>query len=443
MSLVGAYSRGLLRGDQLRSPLRERTSLRVVGAALVCSVALPAWAGAGDHVRVGDATITPSVAVNLEQTNNAYHSDTTPASGTRLRIAPGVLVASEGSRVDLSIAGTYDARKYLQSALANLNRFNDFNLGGTVRALKTGVIGLSFEENMGLRNQITDAEFSARPFQTQYTNQMGATVAIRPGSALEVGVGGFWNYQDVNVAAGAQASGVRDFNTANVFGPKAAVEWRFFPRTSMLVNASYESYRWGDNVIASTDPTIEDVVKPDSDHLKVTGGIRGRVTEKVTVVLAGGYGSATYDDATVGGAADAAAVDSGAGADIVGANRFIVDAQFRYEPSNDDKLVLGFERNFRDVFFSNFVSFNQVYVRGSTRFGPRVGVSGDVGLRVEGFRGQMERNDVFVQGSGDLSYYLKDWSALTAGASWMQRISDNPLVDYGELSFRVGSQFVY
>jgi hypothetical protein len=402
-----------------------------------------AVANPGDHIRVGEAVVTPSIGAAVEHTTNAFHSDTDPQAGTRFRISPGIAVTSEGPDLDLSLQGAYDVRKYFQPELSNLDRFNDFNVTSSVRALKTGLIGLTGSESVGLRNYPADAEFSSRPFQTEFRNQLGGAVLVRPGSAFEARVGGFWNFQDVQIAAGAQASGLRRLNRANAIGPRGGLEWRFFPRTALVVDASYEMNRWAENVLDAVDAVSGELAIPNSAHLKVSTGLRGRVTEKISTVLLLGYGSGVYDDATVGGAADAPLTATGAGADVMGAQRLLVDAQVRFQPSNDDRVILGYERGFRDVFFTNFVAYNQVYLRGNSRFTPRVGASADVALRAEGYRGQVSRDDLYVQANADVSYFLRDWAAINGGALWVQRISDASGVNYGDLNVRVGAQFTY
>jgi len=403
-----------------------------------------AWAGPGDHIRVGEATITPRISVGFEHSTNVYHSDDNVVGGTNLHVAPGLDVGVDGPDLKFQLSGDYELRKYFQPSVTSLDRYNDFQVGASLEALRRGPIGFGLSDSLGLRNSPADIPSSDEPFQTQFRNQLDGAVHIRPGSALQIRVGGRWAFDDIQVASGITSE--RGFNRKHSGGPTLGVDWAFFPRTALLLESSYEFHRWGENVISTVESEASDglgdeLAKPNSDHFRISLGMQGRITEKIVVVLGAGYGFANYDETSVNGGESADT--EGFAADVRGAEHLLLDASFRYDFSPTDQFVLGYEKDFNDVFFSNYASYHRVFTRVNKRFGKRFGTAGELAIRYEDYAGEIERQDLFFEADASFSVYINDWADVSIGGNFDRRGSSDADVLYNDFTAYLRSNFVY
>ncbi len=418
--------------------------VRALVFGLGCVWTASAYAGPGDHIRVGEATITPSISLGIEHSTNVYHADSDVVGGTDFRLAPGLQIGVDGPDLRFSLSGEYELRKYFQPSLTSLDRFSDFQIGTSLEALRRGPIGFGIADSIGLRNSPTDIPSSDAPFQTQFRNQLDGSVNIRPGSALQIRLGGRWAFDDIQVASGITSS--RAFNRKHSGGPTLAVEWNFFPRTAVLLDGSYEFHRWGENVIdtvdsATSDSLGDELAKPDSDHFRISLGMQGRVTQKIVVVLRAGYGFANYDEASVDGGESAST--EGYAEDLRGAEHLLLNASFRYDFSERDQFVLGYEKDFNDVFFSNYAAYHRVFSRVNKRISKRFGTAGELGVRYEDYAGEIARQDLFLEAEASFSTYINDWADISLGAAFDRRGSSDPDVLYNDLNVYLRSNFVY
>lgn len=423
-----------------------RARRRMAGWLMVTlTLGLPALASAqpGEHIRAGEAIITPKISLGLEHSTNVYHSEEAVQGGTNLRFAPGLEIGASGPDVEFAFSGEYELRKFFQSELTNLDRFNDFQVGADLLVLKDAPLGFTINELVGLRNYPAESEFAQRPFETQFRQHLNGAANIRPSGSIEMHLGGMWAFDDFQVVSGGTAGGERSFNRKNTFGPIFGAEWKFFPRTAIVVEGGYEMVRWDQNLIEgiASDEVTDfggDLAIPDANNLRLLAGLEGRVTERVIVRLMAGYGSASYLEDTV-----PQDVVEGFATDLTGLQRLLVDTQFRYETSEDNRFIVGYQKNFRDVFFTNFAAYNYAYGRLESRFNPRFGFNGEFGGRFEEYEGEVQRNDIYLVGRGDVAYFLQDWANISAGVWWTQRASNDSQVEYDDVNIHLLTNIVY
>src|SRR5688572_4395663 len=107
-------------------------AIRAVSVVLAAGLAVPslALAAPGDHVRAGDATITPKIAFGMEYSNNVYHEK--PGSdldgAANLRVAPGLEAHVAGEELSVRMFGEVELRKYLDPEIRGMDRYNDFQV---------------------------------------------------------------------------------------------------------------------------------------------------------------------------------------------------------------------------------------------------------------------------------------------------------------------------
>lgn len=396
-----------------------------------------ASADPGEHIRAGDATFAPKLTVAIEHSTNAYKSEVVAPGGgaTNMRLAPGLDARLNRDDIDFSLQSEYSLRKYFAAADTNLDRYTDFSIGADVDALKQSVIGLRAHEAVGLLNNPMDTGWSDHPFLTQFRNQSTGAIAIRPGPAFELSLGGSYTMDDYQVPAGETGVGnSRHYDTRHTFGPTAGLAWKFFPRTAVAVDFSYQHAYFMDTVVIEGGGAP--IPLPDHNMLRLSGGLRGRVTDKLIVTLMGGYGKAVFNTASVADLTTAAA-------NVTGAQHVLVDTSFRYEVTNDSRVVVGFQKDFRDSFFTNYVAYSKGYAIADLKFTERVGVSGEFDVAGEEFRGNTDRNDLVFMAKGDGTYYMRDWASIVLGAAWQERSSQADNVEYDDVNVHLQANFVY
>lgn len=428
--------------------------LVLIGAMLLPGLS---FARPGEHVRTpGGTVITPDVDVGLEFASNVQRAEADSESGVAVRVSPGLKVEADGSEYSVDLGGEYRLTKYLQKKYYAYDRFADFDLRGGLSVRPDRAVGFKIGEYLGYSNYPVDTG-SVTPFISMFTSKLSPSLMLRPGPAMEFGVGFDWNFDDYSSAEGAQydATGSigRRLNTRNTFGPELGLTWSFFPRTAIVLGAEYRFNQWVDNWVLSTPgdgmSTVGNhLAMPDSRELRITGGIRGRFTNRIVLSVEGGYGRGTYLEKTVEeDAADEGGLEGDAdfSQDVMGLDRLVLSARLRYELGQDTALTLGYERDFADSWFTNYVAYNRVYATAGARFSPRLGANASLSVRPEKYVGEVTRNDLALRAGGDVSYYLQDWAAVTLTGYWTERasMSGQSDVEYDDVRVMLKSTFTY
>ncbi|HRE03841.1 MAG TPA: hypothetical protein PLV68_21270, partial [Ilumatobacteraceae bacterium] len=65
-----------------------------------------------------------------------------------------------------------------------------------------------------------------------------------------------------------------------------------------------------------------------------------------------------------------------------------------YEPAEAQKILLGFRRDFQDVYFTNYVNYDRVSLGYDAIFARKVGLGLSSAYRYERYKGEVSRNDL-------------------------------------------------
>lgn len=427
-------------------PLCSRRVAAAACAALVaCAVAGVAQADPGDHIRAGEAVITPSLDIGLEYTSNAYRAERDPVGGANLALVPRLEIQAEGPDVAFTLDGNYQLRKYFAERLTNLDRYSDFGIGGKLELLKQNTLGFELDDDVSLRNRATDRPGADVAYYTQFRNQLQGAAVIRPGPVLSFDLGGSWVYSDFFVADFTD-QGIRPFNFRHSYGPTLDGEWTFLPRTDLVISGGYTWNRWAQNWVPTNNADSElgaFLGLPDSETWRATAGLRGRLTEKLVLVATAGYGQAVYDEQSV--------VDEGGGGDsldaiatdLSGIRGLLITTQVAWEMAPGERIAVGYKRDFRDAWFTNFVTYDEVYTNVDLRFGTRLGTRLGGMLRFEDYDGEVDRNDLYARAEGAVFLELQDWARLSVGSRYGQRLSTGAQVQFQEVELMAGARFTY
>lgn len=386
-------------------------ALWVAGATVQVAHAEP-----GEHIQAGSATITPELDLGVEFRTNVRRDETEETPGANVRVAPGVTVDLSTPQTDFSLGGEYELRKYFGD-LSRYDRFNDFRVDADLNAGKQQALGLKLGNHAVLRN-LDVANSSQDPFNTQLRNSLNGLVVARPGPVLDIGVGGLWTLDDYRLPGNDGSA--RKYNTRNAVGPQWEVQWRFFPRTAVVLEGSYQLNRWAENSVAGVN-------LPNSNFFRLLAGMRGRLTERVVLIAMLGYGSGKYtDDNSVAGLA-----------------KLLAQAQLKYTLSPGRVIEVGYIKDFEDSYFTNYLTYNRVFARFDGRIGSRAGLLVGASLIPESYTGDVTRNDLRIRGEADFRYHIQDWASITSGVWYNQRASDDSGVEYKDVNIHVLGTFTY
>lgn len=446
--------------------IRSMTTTAIVGLAVSSLPGAVAWAGPGDHIRAGNAEIVPSVELRTVRRSNVYLTEGATTdndgatvgaeeqSGTALRIHPSLTIGLDGDDTTLDFSFDYNAVKYLEEEHRNLDRYKDVELGVGFRTLNNSAVGFKAHERFHISGREMEAQYATDAYINHIMNHTGGRISIRPGSSLELDVGGNYSYDKYDVSAGAGNAGSPGLNSRVGYGPAVDLKWRFFPKTAIVGTYTRSWFTWENNLVDTrgdglTESEFGDSLGiPNGDEWKATLGLRGRFTEKLVLGLIAGYGQMNYDESSVSGQdSEGSAEEQGFDRDLEGfPEGLIAIVELGYHPLESQSVTMGYRKAFQDVYFTNFVDFHNVFLRYEGMFGDRVGAKFNAGYRYEQYLGEVTRDDHVINLKGDLAYRVTKFLDLTAGLGWKQRGSadgDHPDIEYDDTIISLGMTATY
>lgn len=422
----------------------------------------PAWAEAGDHVHLGQAELIPSVQLATEYQTNPYLEEGTATDpldpGLSLKLRPNLQLNYSTNDLKLAAGAGWGMRQYLTPGLSGLNYYSDFDTLFNMNALPESNVGFKLTEDLRNRARASDVGNEEKLAEAdvigateanlkRLTNQTLAMIAWHPGGALTLDVGGHFLLERYTFPYESVPDGQPLANQKLGYGPDLELQWRFFPKTAMVLTGQLEKFDWTPNVRVSGADGSK--VTGKADGLSVQGllGVRGRVTDKISVNVMGGYGHIRYDEDSVAGQEGAGSLDLTAlGTDLTGLDGLIVVGEGSYTPTQDHAFTLGARKEFADSYFTNYLDYLNLYGRYQGKYFDRLGVVGEVAFRMEDYVGVTNREDNYLRARLDFAFRTTTFLDLGLGAIYSGRTNTdgtNPDVDYKNLLLVFGATFTY
>jgi hypothetical protein len=203
------------------------------------------------------------------------------------------------------------------------------------------------------------------------------------------------------------------------------VSWRWLPKTALFVNVhqGYISYFHSDEGKANSLP------------LRATVGLRGLITNKLSLMIAVGYGNGFYqtadpDPANMEGARPVAG-PTGFRGDI------LVSAEATYRPTLETAVTLGYSHDFQNAILGDFYYLDSVYLNFSQAIAGRLGFGFSARYESRSFQdipiGDMmfvNEHDNYWQVGANLDYRIR--GSLYAGVAYTLQKNDSPYVQPSE-----------
>lgn len=322
---------------------------------LAAQAVLPtsAFGDGGDGVQSEEGwKLVPSLKLSGRYNSNIYRAAGNETAGLVvdapiLGINPAVAISSPRERdflLDLDAGIQWD--QYFDTAGiagVDVSRQSGLSVSGKLGAHinPEGSLSLRLEEVFSRRNE-PGYSGSKQPYNW-INNAVGAVVGIRPSAGvLGIDLGYRWRLFDFDNKT------LSDLNRfEHDFDLKIA--WDFLPKTALLLDGNFRMVRWDHPQQAAVrdDLTLPVLHHYNHNPLRVQAGLDGLLTERLALRLLAGYGMSMHDEGeSFGGVIGSASVSYAFGR---------LDLQ--------NKLSLGYQRDFRTAAVGNFYGLHQVFGR--------------------------------------------------------------------------------
>lgn len=301
-----------------------------------------AQAAPGDGLRAGNLRLSPGLRLGTAFDSNVYYL----ANDESAR-QPGAPTALIEPRLQLSTIDPVDVQWSFDGAVGWTHYLSDdrnlvgqsglaTNLAGAVVINPEGLVSLRIGESFVRTNETPDDVSDVA--LNRIVNRAGLRLGLHPtGRVLESYLSYDFMLMRHNIFPDVDRNGHELLWRAS---------WKFLPRTALLAQADWRMIGYNEALRRPSRGTAtEQNVFPnvDSAPLRLYGGLSGLITNRLGLRLLGGYGIGFYDD----------------GEDFSGLVTQL-EGSYAFGPSGrDQKLRLGYERNFQDSIISNFSAFHR------------------------------------------------------------------------------------
>jgi len=334
-------------------------------AALLAVASAPAFAAPGNGIRLGgsEGRLHPFIELEGRYDSNVYTSaDGSEVGDVIIHVRPGLTLSVPGEMTAVDASASLDWAKYLGTTAADgydtakLDKlYASADLGISVN--KKGTVGLEVSDTFRRSDQPQALSFGKAVISN--FNALGVQVPFRPGGgAMTVSLLGGWSVESYEnpltvdctaypASSGCDVSGLG----YNDLSGGAGLAWKFLPRTSALIDVTYNKRIPNDVAKSLTgEPSI----------LRIPAGLTGLITPHVSATVKAGYG-------TTGG--DTGSYDS--------LGTFLATVEGEWMPTETSSVKLGY---FRDL----MVDPGAIYTTDTVALTGRQLVAGRIALGLTG-----------------------------------------------------------
>jgi len=415
-------------------------------------------AHADDHIGGDYLQFAPSISIGTEYRTNLYLQEglldvqgggvtgQPLTSGTAILINPDLKLRYKNGGIKTVLGINYRAKKYISSDqvdLSGLDRFKDLQALGDVELFPIKQFGLAVQNSFISSGRETSADDTGSAYIQSLTNNLQGGFLLRPGSALELSGGASFGIVDITDAQSAKDGPADTLNNKQSFGWYAQAQWKFLPRTSLFADVAGENFDWQYNVVFNESTCAQsftgdcEIVSgiPNGSTTRAKVGISGRFSDRLLMKLAVNYGLADYntdslsEDVSLGGAL--ASVVESADSNVEGLKGLGISSSLTYMFSDTHSLLMAYEKDFMDVFFTNFSVYNQFRFEHSINIMNRVNWKSNFRFRLDSYEGVVTRDDQRISLNTGVEIRLMKQMNLSLGGGFSELASpDNFDVEY-------------
>lgn len=324
----------------------------------VLPVSQTAVAEPGDGLKSSDGgwTLTPSLTISGGYDSNVFRSgegeDNPDVDAPVVFVEPSLSISNPGARnFLLDFDASLQWEQYFGSdqsyavgdgtAIVNPTEQSGFSANADVVGTLNpeGGVSLTLDESITRINE--PSNFAGNNTYNWILNRAGATLGVHPGArVLDVALGYHWWLY-------AFETGNLQHLDRNEHRFDLNAQWRFLPKTALLVEADYGIIDWVDsaNPGSRDDRNFTTLANYGATPLRVQGGLNGLLTQRVALRFLGGYGWSMHDQ----GPSFSGVIGTAALAYTFG----------RLDLKNS--LELGYTRMFRNATLGNYYDGHRVF----------------------------------------------------------------------------------
>lgn len=322
----------------------QRAILNCVACALSACVAVGASAQA-NGIDLGEFRLHASLQLDTGYDTNVYYQDTDedPTSSLRLNIAPGLSIETENPRnVDLEGALTTTWEQYLLDSSAPTDQSGlDVAAELGVRFNANGLVSVRPSDELRRTNDAA-ADEAGEPLRLTQ-NRAELEIGFHPGGANRTDRLGFsgalfarhqlWRYD-------FQSSSDR-----NSIGGGGRALYNFLPKTAVFLEAAIDRITHVEAETIVLQDSGTGIPNSDSTPYRVSTGLTGLLARQFGLLARIGYGDANYDEGPSTGA-------------------LLAQVELSLYPNSMSEVFAGYQRDFNDAIYGNFLTYHRVYVGG-------------------------------------------------------------------------------
>lgn len=360
---------------------------KILGTMFVLTaIASSAVAEPGDGISAGNLTLHPGIRLVGGFDSNVFflsRDEQELRSSPSVKVTPFLEINTDEPDVfNLSLDASVGWLQYLtpddEIIQSHSGLESDVNL--IIGINEKGAFSLTLEDEFERTNEPPD---TVSTFAFDRTlNRAGITLGLHPsGRVFQHYLSYDWtvNFHDQLEEIDRH---IHDFTLRNY--------WKFLPRTAFVLTGDLGFVRYDEATRNRGDRTFPNV---DSMPLRITGGITGLFTNRLSLKIVGGWGFGFYEQ----------------GETFSG---FLADLRASYAIgtfSEKSRVYLGYERQFGDATIANFSSWHRPYIgyeQGLSNRRLRLRLRGEVLFR--SYEGSFSGLHNVVGGQVDLPIQLDD-----------------------------------
>jgi hypothetical protein len=248
--------------------------------------------GLASGLKLSDgATLHAALFADIGYDSNVFYDNTTQKTSPVLHITPRLEITNaerdgtipSGTYYD--VYGSLDFRKYLTSSTEVTDQdATNANLGGTAEFSSGQALSFFLSETFSRYQQ---APYSPGAPITRDDNMAAASLMFAPGGGRLRVMLRYTNLIDKYEGS---------YDTGSNMGNEGVLDigWRWLPRTTIYLQAAQGAITYLNSGTTGTSATSEATPRNASYPLRTLAGIRGLLTEKLSVNIAAGYNNAFY-----------------------------------------------------------------------------------------------------------------------------------------------------
>jgi len=445
-------------------------SIRVLAGACFAALlvaAVPAqaeFAPDGGFDVGANGKFQPGIRFLASFQSNVYRSESDAEGDITLRLEPHLKLLLRSENANFDLWSVYYLKKYTDAFVdhaydpvghRDLDIFLNYDLGFDLETRPEGKVSFllydKFErkstefDNTSIPSTTEGTEESARFHQYSLMDRLGNDarigVAVRPGSSLEIE--GLFHF-DVDKYSGATEQGIsseaaerRTYGVSWDLYGSVNVRWRFFPKTSLLFSSDFGHMMWNpdlqESLGGSMDDSLTNLNQYDNDHWRVWVGMQGKFSRKISLQALVGYGNTYFKD-----------MPEGSDGNLSGAQGFLGRIQAHWKPIKTQQFTLGFLRDYRHTYFTNYYVTTSPYLRYRGQIAGFLLPSADFMYGYREIGGEVARNDHELRARAQVDFQITKFFAVGVQYTmWSIIASDSESALFVDHMIGLGVDFGY